>query len=221
MRIEPSTLEFLADLAVNNNRDWFLANKKRFEAAQDNVTAFAGNMIGEIGKFDDAVATLDPRSCVFRIYRDVRFSKDKSPYKTNLSIYISPGGRKSMLPGYYFHVQPGHSFIAGGKHVPAGPELLKIRTTIADNSLEFLEIVNRKSFVERFGELRGDRLKSFPKGFDQGNKASEYLKLKEFMAYLEIADDRAVASDDFPKKLVKIIKEMFPLVAFLRRALGI
>src|SRR5947209_17687885 len=98
--IEATTLKFLKDLAANNDREWFLDNKARFDAAQDNVTAAAGYLIGQIGKFDEGVATLDPRSCIFRIYRDVRFSKDKRPYKTSLAFYISPGGRKSHVPGY-------------------------------------------------------------------------------------------------------------------------
>jgi len=218
--IEKSTLKFLKDLAVNNNRDWFQANKRSFDAAQDNMTAFAGYLIGEIGKFDDAVAAVDPKSCVFRIYRDVRFSKDKSPYKTNLGAYISPGGRKSMQPGYYFHVQPGQSFIAGGKHIPDGPETLKIRNAIAAKTDEFLTIVEKTSFRDTFGEMRGDRLKSVPKGFDPDHKAVEYLKLKEFMAFAELHDDKFLTSPEFPKLLVKRIKEMYPLAAFLRRALA-
>lgn len=216
--IEKSTLKFLKDLAANNNRDWFQANKKLFDAAQDNVTAFAGYLIGEIGKLDDAVAAIDPKSCVFRIYRDVRFSKDKSPYKTNLGAYISPCGRKSMQPGYYFHIQPGRSFIAGGKHHPDGPELLKIRTSIAENTPEFLKIINKKSFVEQFGELWNDRLKSVPKGFDADHPAAEYLKLKEFMAHQEFPDAKVLTSSEFPKHLVKILREMYPLIAFLRNA---
>src|SRR5687768_6084536 len=110
------TLDFLKALAKNNDREWFLANKKQFQNAQENLTAFTGFLIDGAGKFDDAIADVDPASCVFRIYRDVRFSKDKSPYKTNLDAYISPGGRKSMQPGYYFHLEPGKTFIAGGKH---------------------------------------------------------------------------------------------------------
>lgn len=207
------------DLDKNNNREWFQANKKLFDAAQDNITAFAGYLIGEIGKFDDAVAAVDPKTCVFRIYRDVRFSKDKSPYKTNLGAYISPGGRKSMHPGYYFHLQPGHSFVAGGKHIPDGPELLRIRTAIANNTSGFLNIVKKKGFVGTFGELRGDRLKSAPKGFDPAHEAIEYLKLKEFMAFTELHDDRQIIDPDFPKQLVQTTKEMYPLVGFLRTAL--
>jgi len=214
------TIDFLKKLGKNNNREWFQANKKAFDAAQDNVTAFAGYLIGEAGKFDDEVAAVDPKSCVFRIYRDVRFSKDKSPYKVNLGAYIAPGGRKSMQPGYYFHLQPGASFIAGGKHRPDGPELLKIRTAVANNTDEFLKIVNNKSFTDVLGNLWNDRLKSVPKGFDPENKAAEYLKLIEFMAFAELHDDKALTSADFPKHLVKMMKEMYPLVAFLRKALG-
>lgn len=218
--IEASTLKFLTDLAANNNREWFQANKRSFDAAQDNMTAFAGSLIGLIGRFDDAVADIDPKSCVFRIYRDVRFSKDKSPYKTNLGAYISPGGRKSMQPGYYFHLQPGHSFIAGGKHVPDGPETLKIRNAIAADTSGFINIVEKKGFRERFGEMRGDRLKSAPKGFDPEHKALEYLKLKEFMAFAELADDKIVTGTEFPKHLAAVAREMYPLVGFLRKALA-
>ena len=218
--IERSTLTFLTDLAANNNRDWFKANKSSFDAAQDNLTAFAGYLIGEIGRFDDAVAAIDPKTCVFRIYRDVRFSKDKSPYKVNLGAYISPGGRKSMQPGYYFHVQPGQSFVAGGKHIPDCPETLKIRNAIVSDTARFLKIVQEKSFKEQFGEMRGDRLKSTPKGFDADNEAVEYLKLKEFMAFAELHDDKFLTGPKFPKYLVGMMKEMYPLVAFLRKALA-
>lgn len=217
--LESETLDFLQKLDRNNNREWFLANKKKFDVAQDNLTAFIGHLIGEVGKFDDAVADIDPKSCVFRIYRDVRFSKDKSPYKTNLGAYISPGGRKSMQPGYYFHVQPGKSFIAGGKHVPDGTETLKIRNAIAAKTDEFLKIIEKKSFRDAFGEMRGDRLKSAPKGFDPEHKALEYLKLKEFMAFAELHDDKFLTSAEFPKRLVGMMKEMYPLVSFLRKAL--
>lgn len=214
------TIDFLKKLDKNNNREWFQANKKLFDAAQDNMTAFAGYLIGEIAKFDDAVAGLDPKACVFRIYRDVRFSKDKSPYKTNLGAYISPGGRKSMQPGYYFHLQPEASFVAGGKHYPDGPELLKLRTAIASRTDEFLKIVEKKSFLDAFGKVRGESLKSAPKGFDPEHKAVEYLKLKEYMAFTEFLDERFLTSAEFPKYLVKLAKEMYPLVAFLRRALA-
>ena len=218
--IAKETLDFLKKLKKNNDREWFQSNKKLFQSAQDNMTAFAGYLIGEIGKFDEAVAGLDSKTCVFRIYRDVRFSKDKSPYKTNLGAYISPGGRKSMQPGYYFHIEPGRSFVAAGKHYPDGPELLKIRTAIADRTDEFLKIVEKKSFLDAFGKIRGESLKSAPKGFDPGHKAIEYLRLKECMAYTEFLDEDFLTSAEFPKHLVKLAKETYPLVAFLRKALA-
>lgn len=218
--IEKATLKFLTDLAANNNREWFQANKKSFDAAQDNLIAFAGYLIGGIGKFDDAVSSIDPKSCVFRIYRDIRFSKDKSPYKMNLGCYISPGGRKSSLPGYYFHLQPHQSFAAAGKHMPDGRETLNIRNAIANDTDKFLKIVEKKSFKDQFGELRGERLKTAPKGFDADHKAVEYLKLKAFVAFEELHDDKFLTSAEFPKYLVAAFEEMFPLTAFLREALG-
>ncbi len=218
--IETSTLKFLKELEKNNNRDWFQANKKAFEAAQDNVTALAGYLIGEIGKFDSAVASIEPKSCVFRIYRDIRFSKDKSPYKTNLGAYISPGGRKSMQPGYYIHIQPGQCFVAAGKHMPDATELLKVRTAIATNPKEFLGIVEKRSFREKFGVLHGERLSRPPKGFSEDSPVIEYLKLKSLTVYSEYKSDKLITSSDFPKTVVKDFKAMFPFVNYLRRALA-
>lgn len=217
--IVEETFQFLNDLAANNNREWFNENKAAFKNAQDNVTAFVGSLIGEVSKFDRDVAGIDPASCVFRIYRDVRFSKDKSPYKTNLGAYLAPGGRKSMQPGYYIHFEPGACFVAGGKHMPDGPELLKVRNAIANETDKFLEIVESRQFKKRFGALHGDALKKPPKGFDPEHEAIEYLKLKEFMAHTRLTDDE-VLSPKFPKKLAAILEEMYPLVAFLRKTLG-
>ena len=218
--IETSTLKFLKELSKNNNREWFQANKKAFDAAHDNVTALAGYLIGEIGKFDPAVSSLEPKSCVFRIYRDIRFSKDKSPYKTNLGAYFAPGGRKSMQPGYYIHIQPGQCFIAAGKHMPDAGELLKIRTAIAENTKEFLGIVEKRSFREKFGLLHGDRLSRPPKGFSEDSPAIEYLKLKSFTVYTEYQKDKLITSREFPKTVVKDFKAMFPLIDYLRRTLS-
>jgi uncharacterized protein (TIGR02453 family) len=217
--IEASTLKFLKALSKNNNREWFQANKKAFEAAQDNVVALAGYLIGQIGKFDPAVASLEPKSCVFRIYRDVRFSKDKSPYKTNLGAYVSPGGRKSMQPGYYIHIQPGQCFIAAGKYMPDAGELLKIRTAMAAKPKEFLGIVEKRSFKDKFGVLHGDRLMRPPKGFSEDSPVIEYLKLKSFTVYTEYKKDKLITSKEFPKTVIKDFKAMFPLVDYLRRVL--
>lgn len=213
------TLKFLKDLKANNDRDWFKANKALFDKAQDNMTAFIGQLIGSVGKFDTEVNGIDPTACVFRIYRDVRFSKDKSPYKTNLGGYISPGGRKSMQPGFYFHLEPGKSFFAAGKHLPDGKELLKIRNAIAANADAFLKIVNKKSFIEKFGKLSGDSLRSVPKGFDPESKAAEYLKLKDLMVVANFTNDKDLLSADLAKNINALAKEAYPLISFLRTAL--
>ena len=213
------TVEFLRKLDKNNDRDWFNANKADFIAANDNVIAVTGDLISRIGKFDAAVAGIDPKSCVFRIYRDVRFSKDKSPYKTNLGAFIAPGGKKTMSPGYYFHIQPRMFFAAAGKHLPDPSELLKIRKAIASNTKEFLKIIGEKSFKTRFGDLDGERLTKPPKGFDADHPAIEYLKLKSFTVSEEFSAKDAV-SKDYPKMLAESFKAAYPLVVFLRAALG-
>jgi uncharacterized protein (TIGR02453 family) len=212
------TVDFLKKLDKNNNRDWFNANKDSFIKANDNVIAVTGDLLNRVARFDPEVAGIDPKACVFRIYRDVRFSKDKSPYKTNLGAFIAPGGRKTMSPGYYFHVQPGMYFSAAGKHMPDSGELLKIRSAIAANTKDFLKIVNAKKFKDRFGELDGDRLTKPPKGFAADHEAVEYLKLKSFTVSEEFSEKEATGND-YPKLLAESFKAAYPLVTFLRDAL--
>ncbi|MGQ0542551.1 MAG: DUF2461 domain-containing protein [Blastocatellia bacterium] len=212
------TLDFLKKLDKNNNRDWFNANKNTYIQANDNIIAVTGDLLGRIVKFDPEVEGIDPKSCVFRIYRDVRFSKDKSPYKTNLGAFVAPGGKKAMSPGYYFHVQPGMFFAAAGKHMPDATELLKVRNAIAKNTKDFLKIVEAKKFKDRFGDLDGDRLSKPPKGFPADHPAIEFLKLKSFTVSEEFAEKEAVGKD-YPKLLAESFKAAYPLVVFLRNAL--
>lgn len=212
------TVDFLKKLEKNNNREWFMANKKKFDDANDNIIALTDFLIGRIGKFDPEAAGVDPKSCVFRIYRDVRFSKDKSPYKTNLGAFIAPGGRKTMSPGYYFHIQPAMFFSAAGKHMPDSSELLKIRTAIASNPKEFLKIVEGKKFAERFGPFHGERLSRPPKGFPADHETIEYLKLKSFTVGEEFKEKEALSAD-YPKMLAESFKASYPLIVYLRNAL--
>lgn len=213
------TIDFLRKLDKNNDRDWFNANKDAFVKANDNVIAVTGELLGHIAKFDAEVAGLDPKSCVFRIYRDVRFSKDKSPYKTNLGAFIAPGGKKGLAPGYYFHIQPAMFFSAAGKHMPDASETLKIRKAIVANTKEFLKIIENKNFRKRFGDLDGDRLSRPPKGFDADHPAIEYLKLKSFTVSEEFTAAQAI-SKDYPRLLAESFKAAYPFVMFLRRALS-
>ena len=218
--ISKETLVFLKDLDKNNDRDWFLANKGRFEIAKADFTDFVAFMIGKISEFDPSAASVLPQDCVFRIYRDVRFSKNKNPYKDHFGAYISQGGRKSAAPGYYFHLQPGKSFIAGGKYQPDSGELLKLRNSIANNTDEFLGILKEKTFKKTFGDMDGEKLKTTPKGFQADHKAIEYLRLKDFVASREFFDDAVVTSKEFPAALVKNLNELYPLIKFLRKALA-
>ena len=217
--LQKETLDFLKKLDKNNNREWFNAHKADFVSAKDNITALTGYMIGQIAKFDGEISGTLPEDCVFRIYRDIRFSKNKDPYKNNLGAYIAPGGRKSMSPGYYFHIQPGQCFIAAGLHMPESSELLKVRKAIADRTDEFFKILKAKSFRDRFGELNGEKLKTVPKGFPADHPAIEYLKMKSLTAYREYKTDKEALSKDYPKMLVGDAKAMYPLVTFLRTAL--
>ena len=212
------TVDFLRKLDKNNDRDWFNAHKPAFQEANDNVIAVTGELIGRISKFDPSVAGLDPKSCVFRIYRDVRFSKDKSPYKTNLGAFIAPGGKKGLAPGYYFHIQPAMFFAAAGKHMPDASETLKIRNAIAANTKEFLKIIENKTFRKHFDDLDGESLSRAPKGFSADHPAIEYLKLKSFTVSENFTLAQAT-SKDYPKILTESFKAAFPLVSFLREAL--
>jgi uncharacterized protein (TIGR02453 family) len=216
--LSKETVDFLKKLDKNNDRDWFNENKDKFIAANDNIIAVTGDLIGRIAKFDPEVASIDTKACVFRIYRDVRFSADKSPYKTNLGAFVAPGGKKAMAPGYYFHIQPKMFFSAAGKHMPDASELLKIRNAIAENTKDFLKIVEGKKFRDRFGDLHGDRLSRPPKGFATDHPAIEYLKQKSFTVGEEFSEATAL-SKDYPKILAESFKAAYPLVAFLRDAL--
>jgi len=217
--LEKETLEFLKRLDKNNNREWFNAHKDQFIAAKENIAALTGYLISQIAKFDPAISGTLPEDCVFRIYRDIRFSKNKNPYKNNLGAYIAPGGRKSMSPGYYFHVQPGQCFIAAGLHMPDSSALLKVRKAIAGKTDEFVKILKAKTFKERFGELHGDKLKTMPKGFHADHPAIEFLKMKSMTVHREYKSDKVVLDKDYPKMLVSDAKAIFPLVVFLRAAL--
>lgn len=218
--ITKETITFLKNLKKNNNREWLQANKPAFDTAKQDFANFVSDLIGRISKFDPAIGGLLPETCIFRIYRDIRFSKDKSPYKANFGAYISPGGRKSTVPGYYFHLEPGHCFLAAGKHNPDSRELLLMRKAIATNTDDFLKIINARNFQKCFGELRGEKLKTSPKGFPADHKAIEYLKFKTLMAWVELHDDKFVISKEFPTYVASAFKETKGLVDFLREALG-
>ena len=221
MTLAKETVVFLKGLAANNDRDWLQAHKKEFENAKDNFAAFIGELIAGISRFDREVGSLTPDACIFRIYRDIRFAKDKSPYKRNFGAYISPGGRKTNSPGCYIHIQPGgQSFLAGGKHMPESHEQHAIRRAVADRTDEFLKIINDKNFKKLYGEMDGAKLKTAPKGFPADHPAIEYLKFKTYTVSHMIDKDKMLTDPDFPAYVVNACKEMKPFIDFLRKALA-
>lgn len=210
---------FLKALKKNNNREWFEKNKNKYLDAKAEFEFLVHDLIKGISKFDKKISQdMEAKNCVFRIYKDVRFSKDKTPYKTHFGAYFSPGGRKSSSAGYYFHLEPGSVFLAGGKWQPEAPQLNAIRQEIDYNGGKLTSILNSKNYKKYFTGLSDeDKLKTVPKGYDKDHKHIELLKLKSFVAYSNFADKK-VAAKDFDKQVCEGYKAMYPLIAFLREA---
>lgn len=216
--IEQATIQFLKNLKKNNNKEWFDANREAYEIARTNFKAFVDEVIGGISKFDPAIKNLEAKHCVFRINRDIRFSADKTPYKKNMSALIAPGGKKTFLAGYYLHIEPGASFLAGGMWQPEPAHLNAIRQEIDYNANEFKKIINAKSFKNYFDSLSDeDKLKTVPKGYDKTHPQIELLKHRSFIVSHEMVD-KTILSKDFLKESTKIFQAMQPLNFFLRRA---
>ena len=216
--IQKSTFQFLKQLSKNNNREWFNANKYLYEAAKNDFENFVGELIAAISKFDKPVNGLKAKDCTFRIYRDVRFSKNKEPYKNNFGAYIAEGNKKSMKPGYYIHLQPnGKSFFAGGAYMPASPVVNAIRQEIDYNLKEFEDILKTKSFKKYFSGLEGDTLKTAPKGYAKDHPAIEILRHKDFLAMHPLKDEQLLAKNA-TVYVAKGCEAMKPFNDFLTRA---
>ncbi len=216
--MEKATLDFLAKLKKNNNKEWFAANKKLYEAALTDYTAFIEALLGEIVKFDASLKAVRAKDTLFRIYRDVRFAKDKSPYKPNFGANMAAGGRMGG-PGYYFHMEAGGSFLAGGIHQPETKTLQKIREQIAERPDELRKIIAAPAFKKKFGGLAGEELKTAPRGFAKDHPALDLLKRKEFIVFQQLTDAEVLGP-----KLKKLAAESFfamlPLNQFLAKSVG-
>jgi uncharacterized protein (TIGR02453 family) len=218
--IEQSTIQFLKGLHKNNNREWFLANKIKYEASKNNFLNFVEETLFEIQKFDPNLNELTAKQCVFRINRDVRFSKNKDPYKNNFGASFNKGAKKIVAAGYYFHLEPGNSFIGGGLWMPEAAELQKLRQEIDYCFKEFTGVINNKKFVSTFGALSDEaKLTRPPKGYDIDNPAIEYLKLKSFTAIIPIKDID-ILDKHMVKKTSEIFKTLSPFIQFLNRAIN-
>lgn len=215
-----TTLDFIDNIKQNNHRDWFLTHKDDYETARDNILGFTAAVIKETNKFDPYVdANTDPKKCVMRIYRDIRFSKDKTPYKGWFGIHKFTSGRYAAGIGYYIHIEPGKSFLAGGYWMPEGEHLKAIRQEIDYNAGEFKAIIDAPGFKKLFGEFRNqEQLKTVPSGYDAENENISLLKLKSFAADHPISDAQLMKKDA-PVYVAKIFKELHPLLLFLQNAL--
>lgn len=211
--------KFLKDLKKNNDKLWFDENRKRYEAAKADFYQFADALIKSIATFDNNIAHLTAKNCAFRINRDIRFSKDKSPYKTNMGAFISKGGKKINTAGYYIHIEPGQCFIAGGFYMPDAPQLAKIRQEIDYGFDGWNKIVNDKIFKKYFinGVEGIETLSRPPKGYDAANPAIEFLKMKSYIVSHKLAD-AALQEKNTIKELSKVFAAMKPMIDFLNTA---
>lgn len=218
--IAPATVEFLIDLNNHNTREWFADNKKRYEAAKKNFEAFVEALITECTKFDPKLEGLLVKQATFRINRDTRFSANKDPYKNNMGASLQWGGknRDTGFAGYYFHLQPGASFIAGGAWMPEAPYLKKIRDAIDYDPETFDAIVKDKKVQKLFKGLSTDaQLKTAPKGYPKDHPYLDYLKHKSFILETKV-DDKLVTSPKLIPTLVEYFEAIKPLVYFIKQA---
>lgn len=205
-----SVLNFLQALAANNNREWFQAHKHLYNAAQEEMVSFVEALIREMAVFDKETADIDARKSLFRIYRDTRFSPNKEPYKINFGANLGRGNA-----GYYLHIQPGKSFLAGGIYMLESDKLKELRKEISYNAEAFQKIVGAAAFRRHFGGLsEEDKLKRVPPGFEKDDPMAEYLKLKHFVAVRPVTD-KELLEKDAPQKFAGIYKALKPLKDFL------
>ncbi|HEY4062007.1 MAG TPA: DUF2461 domain-containing protein [Puia sp.] len=218
--LQASTLKFLKDLKKNNNKPWFEKNKSVYLDAKEDLDVFVQQVIDGLGKTDPDIAPLQPKDCTYRIYRDVRFSKDKTPYKTHLGAYFNKGGKKMPTAGYYFHFEPGRNMAGGGLWMPQAPDLNKVRQEIDYNFAEWVKILKSRSFTKTFPEGLGreDLLSRPPKGYDDENPAIEYLKLKSFIVTRSFTDAE-MQSKSTLKEVLKTFVTMKEFIDFLNRSL--
>ncbi|PZP48965.1 MAG: TIGR02453 family protein [Pseudopedobacter saltans] len=219
--LQKSTLQFLKNIKKSNHKDWMDAHRSEYEAAKKDFAQLIEKIISIFGKKDAEIAHLTASSCTFRFNRDIRFSKDKSPYKTNFGASINKGGKKAHSAGYYLHLEPGNSFCGGGIWMPESKDLAAVRQEIDYNWEEFEKIVKNKTFTKTYGSLSFAPeyvLIREPKGYEKDNPAIEYLKLKSFLALKDLPDDLFV-SDKIEKEVVDAFSALQPLIIFMNRAL--
>ena len=219
--IHKETLTFLAGLKANNHKDWFEANRKTYQEARNNFLEVTDQLIQTISTFDEDIAQsqLDPKKCIMRINRDIRFSADKSPYKSNFFAFINKEGKKSPYGGYYFSVDPEESFQGGGVYMPESSFLSRIRQEIDFNFQEWDGIVTRKPLIDHYQEVKASgKLVRPPKGYEKDNPAIEWIKYKGFYTQKMLSEEELLSAD-LIKNSSEAFKAIKPMVDFINRSM--
>lgn len=209
-----AALDFLSKLQAHNNREWFGKNRAEYEQAREAFEIFVDTLIHDYSRFED-LKGISAKDCIFRIYRDVRFAKDKSPYKTNMGALISSGGKNSGRVGYYVHLAPhDESLIAGGLYMPSGEQIAKFRRAIARDGKPFKKIIAAKEFKKYFGTIEAEKLKTAPVGYARDHPEIEILKWKQVVAYHHVSNAQ-VASANFASHTLSVFKALKPFLDYL------
>jgi len=220
--LHPDTVSFLKKLAKNNNKPWFDSQKAHYIAAKNDFENFVREIISTLSGFDSDINDLLPKQCTFRINRDIRFSKDKTPYKSNMGASFIRGGKKSIFAGYYFHLEPGgKSFVGGGLWMPEPDGLKKLRQEIDYCFGEFTKIITSKPFKKQYAGLEMSKdqlLVNVPKGYDKDNPAAGILKLKNFVAMRPLPD-ALLTRPGLILEVEQAFRGLMPLIKFINRAL--
>jgi len=220
--IHKNTLKFLKDLKLNNSKEWLDDNKKLYENVKSDILTLTSELIISASDLDKSIsnAYLDPKKCITRLNRDLRFAKDKTPYKTDYYIVLNKKGKNSPSAFYYLHIEPNNCFVGGGVYNPQPEQLKKIRQEIDFAFEEWKAIINDKIFKKTFpsGIHNSGVLTRIPKDFEEANKASEFLRMKGFYTMEKITDHEIVSIDTFDK-INSCFKTTKPLVDFLNRAI--
>ncbi len=215
------TISFLTELALNNNKPWFDEHRDKYVAAKEDFEVLVTNVLKDLATYEPAFAEQKAKDCIFRIFRDVRFGKDKTPYKAHFGAYFSKGGKKSPAGGYYLHIEPGgKTFAGGGIWMPESAQLKAVRQEIDYNFDEFTSIINDKKFKKTFPVINGASAKKAPAGYTEDNPAINFLKLKSFTVGYNISD-KELTNKQLTKSVSEIFATMKPFIDFLNRAVDV
>lgn len=210
-------LNFLKDLEANNAREWFDLNRDRYDATRKQFLVVAEQLIHDIRLFDDEVPALNPKDCVFRIFRDVRFSKDKLPFKSNYGCFVARGGKKSGFAGYYLHIQPGECFLSGGIYMPLPEYLQAIRQEIYYHPKKYIDLIENKEFKSTYTLEYSNKLKTAPKGYPKDWEHLDLIKNRNY-AFGHQIEEQELLAPDFIEKAIELFKVIYPLNRYLNKA---